>query len=224
MGLPTPADLQAELQAAGAYDSSLDLQRALDEAVEALEDAAECTPFLAPETATARRFHAPGPRGTYEGTQNGGGRVLFLGCGLVELESLTVDGTELAVDADFHLESEEEGAPFTRVRFTPPVYAAPHGIVITGRWGYCAELPPLAFAAILGHAAASLAPLGASKRRTAAEDALSADGGVIKAKEAGSVRVEYAVQDASKTTSFNTAVAKWQNDFRKAAHKYRVIS
>jgi hypothetical protein len=118
-------------------------------------------PFVAPELASAKRFDPPGPsrRGRYQG----GGRLLNLRAGLVELTSLKLqplddpsDSETLVEGEDFFLEDANapaDGKPYTQVRFARNIWGKPQSLLITGRWGYADEYPADAWEAIRQYAA-----------------------------------------------------------------------
>lgn len=227
-----PGDLQALLETCGVYDEAwnLDLAGALNKATDDLQQDSGYKPFKAARDAqgnlieTERKFTPDGPTVRSYTALVGGSRVLFLGTGLLSLSQLTIDGTEFTQDVHFWLEPEsaiEEGEPFTRIRFDYGPRCKRQGIAITGVWGFCAELPETVYQGHLAKAALHLAPVISSRLRSIAD---SKQASVVKARESGPVREEYAAPDASKTTTLATQVASWQGAYEKALEGRRVIA
>jgi hypothetical protein len=221
---PAESDLQAAL--GSLYDAAwnLNLQGALDFGLDAFERDTNFKPFWCrslgeeEETGaneTTRRFTAPGP--TRREGIHGGGRLLQLGGGLLALSSLTVDSgsgsIEQAEDADFWLEpanAPAEGWPFTLVRFDRMVYSLRNGIAVTGLWGFCgggvSDWPATAWQAVLGAAMLHLAPDIAARKLSEASGAAQ---GAKKAKQVGSIRIEYATLDPTKTSAIDVQIDGW---------------
>jgi hypothetical protein len=225
-----PDDLQSLLETAEVFDESwnLDLAGALEKATDDLENDSGFKPFLSTGVAAPRRFTPDGPQQrsyTSPGASAlvGGSKILFLEAGLLELESLKVDGREYSLYDDFFLKpdnADAEGKPFTQVDFVQGVRSKPQGIVIVGVWGFCRELPQTVWEGHRCKAALHLAPLIASNLRQTAEARQSS---VVRAKESGPVRVEYAAADASKTTTLGVQMAGWQSAYETALEGRRVF-
>lgn len=169
--LPTTADLQALLTAAGLISKTptdlqylLDLDGALASAKTEWEKRTGWVPFLfAPAGGgsgeTTRRYDPPGNKGSY---------ILALDGGLISLTSLlvsvTVDtpaGTALTVDKDFFLQpynAPAEGRPYEWIEFCSAVRGMPASVRVTGTFGFSASIPDDAFQALLRGAASELGP------------------------------------------------------------------
>lgn len=183
------------------------------------------TPFLA--VAGTRVFDPPGPeksRGSnsYVGwgyVRNGGGTLLTLGCGLVSVSALAVDineyapaGTALTQNADFWLEpttAQNDGKPFTLVRFRSAVYGQPQSISITGSFGYGSTVPDDVWTAILHYAGFLASP----------SIAMQISSGMVKVQEADESR-------QWDPRVFSAQADMWQTNFLRVANsaKYKRIS
>lgn len=116
-------------------------------------------PFLKDAVDMSRVYDPPGPSSKLETTYyKGGEKVLELDAGLLSCTSIylgvTPDNTGTAMDLQRQLRlmpanSPAMGLPYEWVEFYFPVYGAPSSVVITGRFGYSAELPDDAYAACL---------------------------------------------------------------------------
>ena len=131
-------------------------------------------PFLGAQQ--VRYFDPPGPDqgpiGLFAGLAvMGGARKLFLGAGLIAVNSITTGltatdsvGTALTLNTDYWLRPQTapaDGEPYRSVEFRMPQYGEPNSIKIDGEWGYAAPsagLPDDAFRAVLRMAAAQIAP------------------------------------------------------------------
>lgn len=130
-------------------------------------------PFLA--RAESRRFDPPGPErgpvGIYTGLNNvGGSRKLFLDGGLLSVTALQVNVTDLpllvppttyVLNQDFFLRpaiAQDEQRPYSWIEFRVPQYGNPRSIQVSGEFGFCRELPPDAWGAILRAGALELLP------------------------------------------------------------------
>jgi hypothetical protein len=169
---PTTDELQDYLLATrieSATDSTLsgllDLQGAIDAAVEDFEGATGYKPFLADsvagslsgngETAVTRYF-------TPDMTD-----LLDLHAGLVWIESVAVgvsntsDGTALDEDEDWYAMPENaatEEKPWSWIEFAAAQTGSRRSIAVRGIWGYSYYVPELAFQAVLARAAELLMP------------------------------------------------------------------
>ena len=118
------------------------------------------TPFLASDVDSTRYFDPPGaPASGQNQFYRGGEKMLELGTGLVSVTSIALGVTadnpsgqtmdlsrQLALKP---LNAPANGWPYSIVEFFFPVYGATGSIKITGKWGYCSELPEDAYQAIL---------------------------------------------------------------------------
>lgn len=214
--LPVAADLQSFLTSANSFDAAwnLDLQSALDAAVEELEEKTKHRPFLASTTPETRSF-----------TMNSS-RILQLDCGLARLDAVSTGFygafgyVTTAFNANYFaakpLNAAQTNKPITRIEFFAPV----SGIVqIAGLWGYGLTVPSMAFEAILSNAAKRLAP-----RIAAAKSGLSGvEAGLVKARQMGPIREEFTTgAEGNKGVSFSSQIAQWQSDFDETVALYRI--
>jgi hypothetical protein len=101
-------------------------------------------PYLA--TAAVRTYDPPGPN--YEGLRRGGGRILMLHAGLLQLNSITAGvtldnpGVPLNEGGDFwrtdaagQYNYAMSGRPAERIEFAMPQVGPPNSMVIDGVWG-----------------------------------------------------------------------------------------
>lgn len=168
MGWPTVAEFQVFLTAAGIMASTptdlqllLDLDGALDAAVEEFNDRTRYWPFLSTGIDEARRFIgdplAP--------------RYLDLNGGLLTLTSLITNvtytnsaGTLETQTLNFRLcprDAVQRGRPYTYVEFlSDPAYVDDGEVLITGTWGFttAANLPDSARRAVMAIASITLLP------------------------------------------------------------------
>jgi hypothetical protein len=149
-------------------------------AVSEFETKTRWRPFLQEETEDeVRSFDAPC------------GSTLYPGVGLLSVTSLSVGDTPLTVNEGFWLRHKIADGPWLAVEFaTGWSYGVGFGygpdyrkVEITGRFGYCTELPPDVELAILSHAAAAYY-----------QWLDSGSAGAIKREKAGPVEVEFAVE------------------------------
>jgi hypothetical protein len=167
---PQESDLRLRIRSLGVLDPDTQ-EAALDGmALAAKASAASAewekrsgwNPFLAAAADTTRYYDPPGPNGQSagggSGWTRGGGRRLVLDAGLVSLTSIltgytTTDaGTALTVNEDFWLMPEQaasEGAPYEWIEFVARQFGPPRSVVVTGKCGFCLELPADVFEAVL---------------------------------------------------------------------------
>jgi hypothetical protein len=223
---PTPAEVQSWLTIAGAWNGVTDdlsdtIQGVIDATVRTLEDATGWSPFLAEPDTSTRNYDAPGPYNNGYMGRTGGGNKLFLEGGYISITSIKIDGV-LQDTADYKLLSPGSAWPYTQVRFlTGRVYSEPLGIEITGKQGFCTVIPANVWEAVRDKAGASmLGPLATLRRVTAESNQAT----VIKSKETGPVKTEYAVpSDASKTTDFSALKRMWDSGFDFVAGQYMLV-
>ena len=156
---PTAADVEALLKSAKYWPEDSDataVALAREQAAIAAAGAARefenrtgWLPFLAKAEPTARVFDATSGEG-----------VLELGAGLLPepapVVSLTEGSSVYQEGKSYWLQSAnapDQGLPYTRLQFVHSlfggrVWSYPNRITITGRWGYCAQLPPDVWVAI----------------------------------------------------------------------------
>lgn len=150
------------LDTTGADFQAIDLQAKVDAAIATWEEEAAWQPFLADTQDVTRVFDPPGPRPSRHAnilSLRGGGKTLFLDCGLTAFTSLIVGiapdgtgGTPYQLGSQFWLRPDNapiRSKPWTRVDFLVPIMAPAQGISITGRWGYRATCPLSVWQAIL---------------------------------------------------------------------------
>jgi hypothetical protein len=160
MAWPTSDDLLDFLKAARlvattptAWQELLDVDTALESAIEEFEARVGYRPFLAGEDATARKF-------TPEGLS-----ILDLDGGATSVETVALDGETLEEDKDYWLmpaNAPAEGKPFTYIEFDEPLFGKRNSLVITALWGYAAAVPAKAKTTVLAGAAGLLSPQLAS--------------------------------------------------------------
>lgn len=169
---PTTDELEAFLLATrleAATDSTLsellDLQGAIDAAVEDLEGATGYKPFLADSVAGSLSGNGETARTRYftpDGTD-----LLDLKGGLVWIESVAVgvsntsDGTDLTEDEGWYAmpdNAAEEEKPWSWIEFAGDQSGGRRSIAVRGIWGYGYFVPELAFQAVLARAAEILMP------------------------------------------------------------------
>lgn len=209
---PVAADLQAALEEAQLFDAGLagSLELACEVAAETWEHECDWGPFLAKADETTRHFNV-----------RASDVVRFEG-GLVDVPSSVVcDGVALVEGETFWMEPEaasEWGKPYTQMRFARRIQTGARGLVVTGFWGYCRELPPDVWNAVLSRAALELrAPL----ERRIVVALVAAQESVVKAKESGPLRVEYAAIDGSKALSPSATFAQWETTWLGALARRR---
>jgi hypothetical protein len=116
-------------------------------------------PFLQTASAT-RTFNPPGdqPKNrSWTNLQWGGGTILNLNAAIANqaaFVSLSVQGVTAAwtLGTNFWLEpinAPAQGQPYTRIRFSYPIYGAAYCVSVTALWGWGATIPEDAFQAIL---------------------------------------------------------------------------
>jgi hypothetical protein len=189
---PRPEDISGYFQWAGvnlAFDDTLLVVRALDGAAREFERRTQYRPFLSDGLTETRLFDsAPN---TY----------LDLRAGLLSVSSLTVNGQPYAQGTQFWLKPDNapaEGKPFTAIDFSglrefgyAQLYSplttlffpgfGHQSVAVTGVWGYCLQLPPDVWQAVMVKAAASvLRPYGVKRA-----------GGMVRWEESG-VSEQYA--------------------------------
>lgn len=124
-------------------------------------------PFFSDGIAIERRFDPPGP--THRSSRSriiGGGRVIKLPTGIIELTSLKVgvstsdEGVELTQDEDFYLtdslgnhDAALYGQPYSRVNFESAQWGLPGSVRITAVYGFCLDVPDDIYEAILQYGA-----------------------------------------------------------------------
>lgn len=234
---PTEADVCAELAKAGltellddAHASPLDVASELASAVEEFERRTRWVPFLAAEGPESRYYDPPGPdsgrAGGYSGAGDvGGGRMLWLDGGLVELTSLAVavspedgEGEPLTAGTDFWLfprNAAQRRLPVTGIEFRRRQHGQPASIKVEGRFGRCSPLPADAWRAVLCRAAAS----AYDALRTLVETSGGADESrrVVQRVRYGDQDVEF----ASTQTEREALKKGWEAAFESACKRYR---
>lgn len=108
-------------------------------------------PFLKDASDVARSFDPPGATSTLETSfYKGGEKLLELDAGLLTCTSVAVGvtpgdpGAVLAAGTQYRLMPQNaavKNMPYEWIEFYFPVYGMPSSIVITGKWGYAANLP-----------------------------------------------------------------------------------
>lgn len=222
---PVAADVQARLESTGVYDADagLSLASLATRASEKWESDTEFKPFLSSGDEETKYYNAPGPVRRPPSTLLGGGDLLFLQRGVLSVSELTVDGTEKTAETDYWLEpydAPDDGWPYLRVRFYAPMWSTQRGVAITGVWGFCLTLSQSVFDAIVAQACLLALPDLANRRRMSAEAAQST---LVKAKETGPVRTEYATADASKADTLATLAARLEAEYSDAVSKHRMV-
>ena len=143
-------------------------------AVTAFQKDSGWVPFLGVEQVRSFDPGGPdqGPIGLYIGLATmGGGRKLFLGAGLISINSLYTGiwaqdpvGTELVLGSDFWLRPQNapyDNEPYRSIEFRLPQYGEPGSIRIDGVWGYVdpsVGIPQDVFNAVVRTAAAQYGP------------------------------------------------------------------
>lgn len=211
---PTPADVQNVFVAAGLITPPLppqlaayDWQGGIDAVVSEWELACGFSPFLAPAGEMTRRFPTPDVYSAGSDPWGSPTRLLALPVGLVSVSAIRVqppttfgavapgaEGVPLADGRDYHLlpmGAPDDGQPYTHIAFTSGhSWAAPGGesgvIEVTGRFGFCASLPPAVRKVVLDLAACEAAPTVLSSRFLAAGGLV----GMKKRKKVGDVETE----------------------------------
>jgi len=207
-GYPTAADIQGLLTQAGITADATELATYAAAAVSEWEQATGWKPFLAGATDQTRRYTP----------EEWGMATLDLGGGLVELTSVVVNDTTLTLTDDFFLEpasAPEDGEPYTWVEFRSRVRGQRQCIEVTGRWGYCDELPSDVFAAIRAKAAL----LAAEPAVRAALNATTAASGRLRRVTEGDVTHEYS--EGTSVTERRAVFEAWAAQWNTAVTRYR---
>lgn len=215
---PTTTDLQELLESAGLYnaDWNLDLQGALDGAVQWWRDVTEFQPFLSTGSADTRPYNPPS--GTVLRLQNG-----LLSCASVVLTDSAGNETTLVAGEDYWLEpvtAPAEGWPYTRLCFDARPSAKPGGVAVEGVWGFAEEYPAIAWRAVLHAAAVELSGVIGSRIRRDAEAASTSQ---IVEQEAGPLRVKYNAVAADKLGNLRREKDEWAATAFAAARRYSLV-
>lgn len=165
------------------FTAGIDLQSKIDAATDRVEKVTGWKPFLMDSADVTRYYDPPGPNqsrffpgGGYLLT-TGGGRILDLEAGLLQLTSISyaysdsVDnsgnvtvitaGTEYVRDTQFFLQpfnAPAEGKPYEWVQLLATAWGAVRSVIVVGRFGYAASIPGDLYHAHLRYALALCAP------------------------------------------------------------------
>lgn len=111
-------------------------------------------PFLIDAEDEVRVFDPPGAISPNSSNQYvvGGGKVVQLMAGLLELTSVTLGGQVKVLGTDFRLmpmNAPKMRRPYEWLQFFYIVYGVPSSLVVTGKWGWGAEIPEDAWKAMI---------------------------------------------------------------------------
>lgn len=212
LGIPVAADVAALLAEAGAEPDAvakLPLDRALRRAVEALEADTGFIPFLVDVNAPQKVCSYAPPRSA----------TLELRTGFVSISSVICRDALLVEGDDFELRRFngrlDEDLPFTEIKFFRALPS--RGLVlVNGVRGFCTSLSQTVFDAICARAALFVAPslIDASSATS------GSDGGAIKAKTVGDMRIEYTSGNEAQTARLKASPAAWQGDYDDVVEKH----
>lgn len=172
---PTQSDLDAFLKAAGADTAApdnygkIDFAAKIAAAIERWENDVKWYPALS--NRQTRTYDPPGPAAIRSGNflaYRGGGRILDLDGGLLQLDSLivgTVPFTQGVLpdmsQGNFWLKpwnAPNQGLPYRTIEFLTPIYGNPEAVQITGTWGRYLKVPDDVWEAILQDASLDCVP------------------------------------------------------------------
>lgn len=200
---PVASDLQTALEEAGMFDAAwnLNLESAVSGAVQSWEKDTDWGPYLANDAESSRRFTLRGEK------------TLWLRSGLIQAPSqVMIDGIEQTLEVDYFLESANS-KPYTRLKFLYPRRSREQGVFIQGTWGAVEAIDDVVWRAILHRAALSL---GGSIRQRLTADKAAAQNQLIKAKQSGTMRAEYATVDGVKALDFDATFESWATTYSDA--------
>lgn len=150
--------------------------------------------YVAVDAVVSARLYDP-PQSNY----------LDLEGGLISLPTVVVGGVTLVKDQHYWIDPANYaaiGQPIKTLKFVWRVTGLPQTISITGRWGYCSDLPLDAFQAIL--------------RGAALAGFTTVNAGQLKSERQGDVEYSYAVDAAS-----GGQVEQWSTIYSRAVDRYK---
>lgn len=210
MPWPTASDLEKALKEAGVpLPLSSTSTSALAEAIERWEAQTGWLPFVALDTATQIEYPLDDhDRGT---------RLVDLRAGIptgVTAPTLTLDDAALVAgyEEDYQLwplDAARRGKPYQYVRLS---YHRKGLLKVTAKWGFCptADIPEIAFQAVLAQAALIIAEPALAKASTG--DATS--GRNLQSVEEGDVKLVFGTSAAERMA----AITSWQQQWASAVN------
>lgn len=209
---PTPDDLEQFLIGANVWPSEDDqvasarrqAEASLSGAVSDLEVGTGYYPFLAGDEDETRPFTVVDEQG-----------YLDLEGGLLSLTSVTVSGTAQTLNQQVFLEptnAPSRRRPYEQLLFTSPysvgggaVYRRRNAILVTGIWGFCTQIPPDVWNAVLRKGAHTTLT---STNQDPDAASLSEDGFNVQFDPVGVIDPKTLLANLEK--EFEKAVAKWK--------------
>lgn len=158
-----------------------------------------------------RPFRADDLAATYAYDPPTHGLWLELGTAFLTITQVKVNvthddptGVTLVEGRDYLLETSQ--GVVQRLRFDTAFCRSPKSVRVTGRRGYCIDLPDDVFVAILARAASNASP------------SVQGSPGPVKRVEQGPVRYEYALEAGRAQTD------RWDQQFARAVARYQRIT
>lgn len=164
MPIPTASDV-TNLLGGITVPAGFDVQGQIDASLASLERITGYRPFIASDTDSTRYCDPPGSKFFSSASRAGGRNVLKLDDPLCTITSIVTADRTLNINSDFWIGPTSE-APWFTVRFAVAIYGTPKSLAITGRWGYCLDLPSDIFDAIVKMAASNVVLSIAEKIRS----------------------------------------------------------